>query len=311
MNPPSHVSELAVESQAVASPALPQTRPLYWLVRRELWENRSLYLAPLIVEGFVLFGFLISAMTLPRRIGAILALDPANQYEKLSMPFHAAAGLVVVIAFVVGFFYCLDALHSERRDRSILFWKSLPLSDRTTVLSKASIPLVVLPLFVYAIAVIAQVIMLLVSTLVLLGNARGLAALWSHVKFIQSPLALLYGLIAISLWHAPVYAWLLLVSAWARRATVLWVVLPLVAIAMFESIAFRSSHFAAWLGYRLIGWFQLAFTDPPKGSAAAMEPLAHLAPGTFLSTPGLWLGLIFAAGFLAAAIRLRRNREAI
>ena len=58
-------------------------------------------------------------------------------------------------------FYCLDALYGERRDRSILFWKSLPVSDLTTVLSKASIPIVVLPLLTFAVTVATQLIMLL------------------------------------------------------------------------------------------------------------------------------------------------------
>ncbi len=64
----------------------------------------------------------------------------------IEQPYTFAAGCIMATAFIVGVFYCLDALHGERRDRSILFWKSLPVSDLTTVLSKASIPLVVLPL---------------------------------------------------------------------------------------------------------------------------------------------------------------------
>ena len=71
-------------------------------------------------------------------------------------------------AFVVGVFYCLDALHGERRDRSILFWKSLPVSDLTTVLSKASIPLVILPLITFAIVIATQLIMLLLSSAAML-----------------------------------------------------------------------------------------------------------------------------------------------
>ena len=283
---------------------------MYWSVRRELWENRSIYIAPLIVATVVLFGFLISTITLPHRMRAVLALDPAHQRAAIEKPYAVAAGLIILIAFIVGVFYCLDALHGERRDRSILFWKSLPVSDRTTVLSKASIPLVVLPLFIFAIIVSTQLIMLLLSTAVLLGNGPSVSALWTHVKFFQSSLALLYALTAIALWHAPLYGWLLLVSGWARRATFLWAVLPLLAICIFEQIAFRTSHFASLLGYRLIGWFTQAFVVPVKGSVS-IDPLTAVTPGKFLSTPGLWIGLAFAAAFLAAAVRLRRNREPI
>jgi ABC-2 type transport system permease protein len=302
------MSDFPVDSPQIA-PAMTETRPMYWAVQRELWENRSIYVAPAVVLAFVLFGFLISLITLPHRMHAVLALDAAKQRAAVAMPFSVAAGLTIVTAFIVGAFYCLDALHGERRDRSILFWKSLPVSDRTTVLSKASIPLVVLPLYSFAIIVAAQVIMMTLSTVVLLGSGPGLVTLWTHVKLFQGIVALLYALIAIALWHAPVYGWLLLVSGWAKRATFLWAVLPFFAISMLEKMAFNSTHFAKLMQYRLIGWFTQAFVV--QQGHPAINPLTALTPGRFLSTPGLWIGLIFAAAFIATAVRLRRNREPI
>src|SRR6185437_7105667 len=118
------------------------TQPFYWSVRRELWENRSIYVAPLLVAVVMLFGFLISTIVMPVRRQGVLLLDPAHQRAMIGMPYDVVAMMLIVTAFIVGVFYCLDALHSERRDRSILFWKSLPVSDFTTVLSKASIPFV-------------------------------------------------------------------------------------------------------------------------------------------------------------------------
>ena len=157
--------------------------------------------------------------------------------------------------FIVGMFYCLDALHGERRDRSILFWKSLPVSDLTTVLSKASIPLVVLPLLTFAITVATQLIMLLLSSAVLLGSGLSVATLWTQLSLFQMSLMLLYHLVTVhALWYAPIYGWLLLVSAWARRAPFLWAALPLLAIGVVEKIAFNTSHFAAMLGYRHRRW---------------------------------------------------------
>ena len=285
------------------------TRPLYWSVRRELWENKSVYVAPLAAAAVLLFGYAISTITLPRRMQALQALDPSRQSATVTMPYNVIAGLVFVTAFIVAVFYCLDALHGERRDRSILFWKSLPVSDLTTVLAKASIPLVVLPLVVLAIVVAAHVFILALSTLVLAGNGPGLATLWTHVRVLQTAVALLYALAAISLWHAPLYGWLLLVSAWARRSAFLWAVLPPLAIAVFERIAFQSSHFGRWLVWRIAGWFMQAFMPRVKGTA--VEPLAAMTPGRLLTTPGLWAGLLFAALFLAAAVRVRRRREPI
>ena len=286
------------------------TRPLYWSVRRELWENRSIYVAPLAAAAVLLFGVLIGTLALPRHLPALMALDPAKQHAAVTMPYNVVSGLLLLTAFLVGVFYCLDALHGERRDRSILFWKSLPVSDLTTVISKATIPLVVLPLLVFAIVVAACLIIRLLSTVALLGSPAGLAILGTHVKLFQFSAALLYALIGIALWHAPLYAWLLVVSAWARRSAFLWAVLPPLAIGVFEKLAFNSTHFGIWLRYRLIGWFPRAFVAPATGHVP-IEPLASITPLRLLGAPGLWTGLVFAVICLAVAVRMRRRREPI
>ncbi|MGZ5148281.1 MAG: hypothetical protein ACXWCP_32505, partial [Burkholderiales bacterium] len=154
-----------------------ETRPMYWSVRRELWENRSIYIAPLLVAGVVLFATMISTIGLPRRMRNLSAAEPAKQHAAVVLPFSMAPAPIMLATFIVGIFYCLDALHGERRDRSILFWKSLPVSDRTTILSKASIPLVVLPLIAFTLSVVTQVMLLQVSSMVLLGHRMSPAPL--------------------------------------------------------------------------------------------------------------------------------------
>jgi ABC-2 type transport system permease protein len=301
--------ESPLESQAVAPAATSATRPMYWSVRRELWENRSIYVAPLVAAAVFLFGFLLSTIGLPNRMRAALALDAAHRREALAMPYDFAAGLIMLTALIVGAFYCLDALHGERRDRSILFWKSLPVSDLTTVLSKASIPLVVLPLLAFSLTVALQFIMLLFSSVVLLGSGLTPATLWSELSFFQMSLMLFYHLLTLHvLWHAPIYAWLLLVSGWARRAAFLWAALPPLAICVVEKVAFNTSNFAAFLGYRFAGGPEARMTMP---DTFPIDPGMHLTPGIFLSSPGLWAGLVVAAAFLAAAVRLRHHRGPI
>ncbi len=307
MNTQSNAMPESFQAQTVA-PGRP-TQPLYWSVRRELWENRSIYLAPLAAAAVFLFGFLISTIHLPAKMRALSALDPAHQRQAIAMPYDIAAGLIMATALIVGVFYCLDALHGERRDRSILFWKSLPVSDLTTVLSKASIPLVVLPLLTFTITVAMQLIMLLLSTAVLLGSGVNVATLWTQLSFVQMSLLLLYHLLTVhALWHAPIYGWLLLVSGWARRAAFLWAALPLLAIYFVEKIAFNTSYFVAILGSRLSGGGVEAFTAP---GSFPMDPMTHLTPGQFLISPGLWIGLAVTAAFLAAAVRLRRYQGPI
>jgi ABC-2 type transport system permease protein len=312
MNTPSNaVPGSPIDSQGFAPAAMSETRPMYWSVRRELWENRSIYIAPLAVAAVVLFGFLISTIGLPHRRRAVLLLNPTQQRAAIGQSYDMAAVMILATAFIVGVFYCLDALHGERRDRSILFWKSLPVSDLTTVLSKASIPLVVLPLIVFAIVVATQVDMLLMSNAVLRMNGVA-ATTGEQFPFFQQSLILFYGLIALALWHAPIYGWLLLVSSWARRATFLWAVLPFAAISVLEKIAFNTSYFGSMLKYRLFGHVHRAFAFDASGELHdKVHSLTQITPERFLSTPGLWVGLLFAAGFLAAAVRLRRDRGPI
>jgi ABC-2 type transport system permease protein len=281
-------------------------RPLYWSVRRELWENRSLYVVPLAVAGLVLLSALVRVARLPSRLRAALALDAAQQQATLAGPYSMAASVVIMSTILVGAFYCLDALHGERRDRSILFWKSLPVSDLTTVLSKASIPLVVLPLFAFAIALATQLVILFLGSVVLLANGIGPAALWARVPLYRMTPVMGYGMVVHALWHAPLYAWLLLVSAWARRLPILWAVLPPAAIGLVEKMVFGTSHFCALLRYRFMGALVEAFDFEAQGT---IVPL--VLPLKFLGSPGLWSGLLVAVVFVAAAVRLRRHRDPI
>src|SRR5580700_7010029 len=183
-----------LDSRAIPPAAVSPTRPLYWSVRRELWENRSIYVAPLAIAAVYLLSFAISVIWLPNNMREVwmphtmremAALKVTDSLVGLAMPYSHAAMLIGLIAFLVGIFYSLEALHGERRDRSILFWKSLPVSNLTTVLSKASIPLVVLPLIVVAITVALQQIMRLLSTAVLLISGGNAATLWTGLPWIQ------------------------------------------------------------------------------------------------------------------------------
>ena len=298
-----------LESHTAAPADISGAQRFYWSVRRELWEYRSIYIAPLAAAGVFLVGFLIGMIHLPGKMRAASALDAMQQHELIQQPYQFAELLLMGTFLIVAGIYCLEALYGERRDRSILFWKSLPVSDLTTVLAKASIPVVVLPLLTFAITVVTQWIMLLLSTVILMGSGVSVATLWSHVPLFQMSLGLLDHLVGFhGLWYAPIYCWLLLVSAWARRAPILWATLPLLAIGVVEKIAFNTSHFGAMLQYRFAGGPE---GDTFTATRASMDPLTHLHPGQFLLSPGLWIGFAVAAAFLVAAVRLRRYREPI
>jgi ABC-2 type transport system permease protein len=308
MNTPSNtMNRSSLGSQGIAAAIFAAARPFYWSVRRELWENRLIYLAPLAAAAIFLFSFIIHTIVLRRRMHGVWPVDVARQLDVLTLPHELSGALIMGIALVVGIFYSLDALYGERRDRSILFWKSMPVSDLTTILSKLSIPLVIIPVLSYAITVVTQLIMLVTASAVLVGSGANIAAMWTQQSFFRSSLDLFYHMLTVhGLWYAPFYGWLLLVSAAAPRAPFVWAVLPPFVIWGVEKIAFNTTHFLSLLKVRLTGP-----PDPEMTMARNTDFMSTLIPHHFFDQPGLWAGLAVAAVFLAIAVRLRRYRGPI
>ena len=277
-------------SPVAGAAALKPGRSFTWCVRRELWENRSIWMAPLITAGVVFFFFLLTmvGMTKPGQVSAL--------------PYVIAPSFVLLAMFLVWVYYSLEALYGERRDRSILFWKSLPVSDLTTVLSKASIPLLVLPAVTFVITASLQLALWLAHKTT--GLMVGVP--WSSPEpfpLLRTCGMLLYGLAVMTLWRAPVYAWVLLVSAWARRAPLVWAALPLVGLARLEPVVLGSRH----LSNLLIAPAE-AFAARPR-PFLLVDPMDTMAPAQFLSSPFLWVGLAVAALLLFAAARVRRRQS--
>ena len=285
-------------------------RAFYWSVRRELWEHRSIWIAPLAVGVFALLAFVIALFGhfSARSIGVFSSLPIDKQREIVAMPFGLAASMVGLTAWVVAVFYCLDALHGERRDRSILFWKSMPVSDLTTVLAKAAIPIVVVPCVALAIAWATQALLLPIAAAGLSGSGVDMAFILERLSIGAMAIAFAYGLAVHALWYAPIFALLLLVSAAVRRP-LLWIVVPVAVVQVLEKIAFGTNHSGEFLMYRLLGGMAEAFA--PSAMRAPVMQLSQLEPVRFFTSPSLWLGLLAAAAFLYIAVRVRRSKEAL
>jgi ABC-2 type transport system permease protein len=287
-------------------------RRFSWSVRRELWEYRSIYLAPAAVGGLVLVGFFIALGSLPARMRAAQSLAPDQLRATIEQPYLIAALLLMAAEMVVAILYCLDALYGERRDRSVLFWKSLPVSDVTAVLAKASIPILALPIVTFVVTVATQSVMLLASTMVLSATGLGISTGWNHVSLFEfSRINFGHLVVYHGLWYAPVYAWLLLVSAWATRVPLLWALLPPVAVAIVERLAFSSTWFVGLLRALFLpgGESGDVLEAPPEMTLdmlGASESLSHL-----LMTPALWIALAVSVFLLLGVVRVRRSRGAM
>ena len=296
-----------------ATATLPAVRGVYWSIRRELWENKSIYLAPLVVAGIILVAFFIAVLTLPARMPEEVRSSPIAVRRLLEQTYVVAAMILMVVEMLVAIFYSVEALYGERRDRSVLFWKSLPVSDLTTVFSKASIPILLLPLLTFAITVATQGVMILASGVVLAANGVDTSAM-PPLPSIPDISWINFGhLVGFhGIWMAPLYAWLLLASAWATRVPFLWALLPPVAIAVVERIAFDSTRFVTTVQSHFLGSMEPSGVGgAPSRVALTMEMLAPHPFGHFVASPGLWVGLALTAVFLFGAARARRSRGAI
>lgn len=315
---------LATASPASGSAPSKPVRPFYWSLRRELWEHRSIYLAPSVVALLLLLALLIAALKLPESMARFDTFAPQQQQEIVSAPYAMIALALMLTSMIVVLFYCLDALYGERRDRSALFWKSLPVSDWTTVLAKLAVPMLVVPVFLFALILATQFIVLIGN--VLLWSARGLSVsnLLLQLPLLDMPLGVAHFLITLAIWYAPVYAWLLLVSAWAQRSPVVWAIVPWIALVAFERLMLGTSRVVGWLRDRFFGSFDAAFTTREtiaemvdrlqKPGADAAKAIAHGSDHTpdvlrFLSNPNVWIGLVFAAALITATVWLRRRQE--
>jgi ABC-2 type transport system permease protein len=257
------------------------------------------------VGALLLIAFLIHTIHALDKLRASFA--PAASLNDMLFPYNMIAGLMMLTTMIVAIFYCFDSLYTERRDRSILFWKSLPVSDLIAVLAKASVPVVILPVVGWAVSTVVQLGMAVISSIALIGSG---VSVWGQLQLPRVSLLLLYHLITVhSLWWTPFFGWFLLVSAWARRTPILWGVLPIVSIVFLEKVAVGTYHFLDMLANRWMGGS--ADVILPKPGAFPTHPMTHMTPLRFFGDPGLWVRFAIFAVFLAIAVRLRKQRGPI
>lgn len=298
------------------------------LLKRESWEHRSLVWLPLLTAALIVATALVSTqvagsirITLDggeRDFFAALAIDTEAQAQLFSVWMGSLVAPIMLVAAIVLFFYLLDALYAERKDRSILFWKSLPVSDAATVLSKAVTALIAVPLWVWLLSMVTGLLTFVVVALKVAGTPVAPLGNFHFGVWIVLQLTLLQNLVLAALWYAPLAAWLLLVSVWAKRAPFLWAVLPPALLALFEQISFGTSQVFHFIGYRVTGFFEamgpnLQIEGDAADTASVLQSIREAYEGmsaaSLLASPDLYLGLLAAAGLLFAAIRLRRWRD--
>jgi ABC-2 type transport system permease protein len=230
--------------------------------------------------------------------------------------------LFLIPMAIVMTFYALDSLYAERKDRSILFWRSLPVTDAETVLSKLLTAIILIPLATVAIIALTQLVVLVISSGWLMArNASPWLLIWKPVPLVQIWLASSYIAMASAIWAAPIVGWYLFVSGFAKRSPLMLAFLPLVVIPLLERLIFKSHYFYSAVANRMKDMPLLKADDLANFEALLENPgslnqmtgsfslLKHLDIAGFLINPGLYIGLIVCGLFVAAAIYVRRYRD--
>ena len=318
-------------------------KTMKWLVKREFWEHKGgFFWTPAVVGAimaFFLAASLIAAVVLGNMHGMhINGLKVGNLSEAMDIQergqflealtqgyMGTAAPLFMVLAFVV-FFFCLGSLFDERKDRSVLFWKSLPVSDSETVLSKLAMALVVAPLITLVFATITGLLSLLFITITaayfglnLVGDVLTSSALY------LAPLQVAAMIPVYIVWALPTVGWLMMVSAWARTKPFLWAVgVPLLAGALLSwfNAMFDFNWNISWFWQNIVArglasvvpgsWF--ALMDPAGGYQLGQNDTASIGglvsqSWRVLASANAWIGAALGAAMIYAAIRLRRYRD--
>ena len=287
---------------------------LLTLVRRELWEHRALWLAPLAVAALLALVAAIGRVHIDMEEAPDLTSESQRVAIFSIIQFVLAIPLYLVAVFV-GSYYLLDCLYAERKDRSILFWKSLPVSDGLTVCSKLLVALAVMPFGVFALALLAHL-----GYTAILGARVSLGSLppvlsWNSYEWLRTEAVMFLVTLFAVLWWAPIAGYLLLVSAWVRRAPILWSTLPFVLGPVLEWVAFGTRYLLGFIDYRVNGIWEILGVGHvnivskhglhhPVGSALEVLDFRHA-----LTAIDLWLGLAVTAALVYAAIRIRRYRD--
>ena len=322
-----------------------------WLLRREFWEHKGGFVwAPVIaalimlvlVGGVLGYGVASGKMASDSitvrvngeevrhtSVSKVLTEEKRTEVASMAANNYIVVGApILVVLPVVAFFYCLAALYDDRRDRSILFWKSLPISDTDTVLSKLLTVLVVAPLITIGIATAVALAIWFMGALVASHLGIGLfAPVLTNVNFYLAPFYLVGMLPVYILWALPTAGWLLLVSSWAKSKVFLWAVgVPLMAAVLLKWLDYLlgvtggMTINADWIINNVIEagllglipgtWFAHAGSALPQPTSSGVPLLPMLTYSwSTLAKPALWAGVVAGVAMIAAAIRMRRWRD--
>ncbi|MFK7888222.1 MAG: hypothetical protein AB8G16_15280 [Gammaproteobacteria bacterium] len=293
------------------------------LIRRELWEHRALYIVPLVFMGIILLSVLVGLIRGTAYVGEehiaqqVQQMSPVMAGKAMSVMSFGLWGLFATISTFVVFFYAIDALYGDRKDRSVLFWKSMPITDTQTVLSKLLVALVVVPGIVIAAVLMTSFALLIVlSIAVALSGNNPFPLLWGDLPLFRLLASMLSIEIVHALWFLPFVAWLLFASSASKRSPFLIAILVPVGIVFAEKLAFNTRYFFSTIANYVERFYTAVFGGFEEmrvsGGSDILEVTGEIVPASaaleVLTDPVLFAGLAVGAVLVALTIRMRHQR---
>ena len=291
------------------------------LLRREYWEHRgAIFILPLVVTGALMLimalvfmgassitqiapaqsqsihieGNSNSAMTWTRHWFAYLVTQPREvQVLQFNRVFFCFAVIFYVILWFVSQFYLLGCLFADRKDRSVLFWKSMPVSDLVTVIAKLITALIVIPSIYLGFLMVLQITILMGLFALAIPHE---ASIWTSANLVARWSGYVGYILFSAIWCLPLYGWLLLVSAWAKSVPLAWVIGIPALVVVLEAVFTDSALVRHFIGQHILlktEGYGFSIADV-FGMIAGLQTLSAIA-----------LGIIFIA--LASVIRSRSN----
>ena len=311
-----------------------------WLLKREFWEHKGgFFWTPAVVGAIVALGTAASVVAglafkgkhglningeqVTNLSNVVTPDDKARIINAVSEGWLLPTGMLFGIMAIVVFFYCLGCLFDERKDRSVLFWKSLPVSDTETVLSKVAMALVAAPLLTLAFGIVTSVLVLLIGMAGAGASGLNLAGVFGQAATWTAPFELAAAIPVYAVWALPTVGWLMMVSAWARTKVFLWAVgLPLITgvLLLWFNEMFDFGWNVEWFWHNIIArgllsvvpgsWF--GFVDPAGGLDPHRDiDFSFLVVQSWktLASVHAWAGAAVGAAMIFAATRLRRWKD--
>ena len=300
------------------------------LIKREIWEHRSIWITPAAVAfvvTFIAIAMVIMAAAFGEAVNpeieklADATLPEAVRRAALAVLLVGNTSVFLMAMWFLMIFYCLDSLYAERKDKSILFWRSLPITDAETVVSKLLTAIVAIPIATMAAVIVSHLLNLVIMSVWLASaGANPFRFIWGAVPLFDTWAAVFIYLLAVPIWFAPLLGWFLFISAWAKRGPLLRAALPIAILPILEYIVFRSWNLGLAIVDRLrfeampifdISEFASRFDEDDLHSMLEQDIslISVLDVGKFVTSGEVWAGLVVCGLFVTAAIYVRRYRD--